>query len=136
MIARKGRIFITKIVHGSPAHVSGRIAVGDEVVSIDGFPVNTDNVKQFAIRAAAGGDNMQAVLLRHSSISGHCLCDKVHAFALLILCASSGAKDSLVKMGLKHPHSRDDPDCIHEVIVQRTEIFESGKQPGLSIFCK
>jgi hypothetical protein len=42
--------------------VSGRIAVGDEVVSIDGFPVDTDNVKQFATRAAAGGGIMQAVL--------------------------------------------------------------------------
>jgi hypothetical protein len=46
-------VYITHVLHASPAHVSGVISVGDELVSIDDFAV-TDDLNMFAQRAAAG----------------------------------------------------------------------------------
>jgi len=46
-------VFIAKIVHGSPAHATGELAIGDELVRIDGFPVTVDT-EIFSQRAAAG----------------------------------------------------------------------------------
>ena len=67
MEAKDGRAIIARIGHGSPAMLCGGIAVGDEVVSIDGFPVTPD-LSLFARRAAAGvKDSLVQLTLRHSS---------------------------------------------------------------------
>ena len=67
MEVKDGRAIIARIGHGSPAMLCGGIAVGDEVVSIDGFPVTPD-LSLFARRAAAGvKDSLVQLTLRHSS---------------------------------------------------------------------
>lgn len=61
---RKGVVKIVKIQHGSPAHVCGQCAVGDELLAIDGFAVEDTEV--FTQRAAAGARHSLVKLqLRH-----------------------------------------------------------------------
>jgi len=66
MAGGTGRVLVSKILHGSPAHVCGRIAVGDELVSIDGFEITPANMHLFAKRAAAGAkDSLIKLCISH-----------------------------------------------------------------------
>ena len=75
MAGGTGRVLVSKILHGSPAHVCGRIAVGDELVSIDGFEITPANMHLFAKRAAAGVKDSLIVLRINHSVT----CDAAHA---------------------------------------------------------
>ena len=75
MAGGTGRVLVSKILHGSPAHVCGRIAVGDELVSIDGFEITPANMHLFAKRAAAGVKDSLIVLRINHPVT----CDAAHA---------------------------------------------------------
>lgn len=62
LICRDGKVIITKISHGSPAHACGCIAVGDELVAIDRFPVCGANMLMLEQRAAAGAKHSFVLL--------------------------------------------------------------------------
>jgi len=78
LVKRKGVAKIVKIRHGSPAHVCGQCAVGDELVAIDGFAVEDTEV--FTQRAAAGAmHSLVKLQLRHPQSASP---DAVHSIVV------------------------------------------------------
>ena len=66
--SRRG-VHVTRIVHSSPAALSGSLALGDVIVSIDAKPVN-DETGEEELRAALAGEEGSPVWLEVSPAAG------------------------------------------------------------------